>query len=563
MPSTRFFAFLTACAGLALAGHIPIDISNVANTPWSIFTGGNTMPTGNQQYNGIPFNIPSGKSNAYIGWSDVSHATTTATIAPNVFGATTVYTLINTVWGQNGPQSYYSVTFTGSSGATYTRNLIGGVDIRDFWSPSAFLEYISFPTVNAWTGSYVDGIHFHRLDQQTFTLPPEFAGQTLISIKITDTGDNLSEFQRGVLAAVTVDGVTAPSGLTITSGDKQTGIGGTTLSGKLTVMVSGSSGLKIPGVKVNFAVTSGSATLSAASALTDTNGIASVTATLGPTGGNVTVTASIDGSLLPSVQFTLTALDPKCPIGKPTITSVRSATDFGGLASFAPGSWLEIKGTNLTLNTTPRSWAAADFQGPRAPVSLDGTSVSINGIPGYVSYISSGQVNAQAPASAMMGSVPVTVTTCGGTSSPFTTQETAVAPGLLAPASFNIGGKQYLAATFLDGVTFVGSPGLIPGAALRPAKSGETIIAYGIGFGPVTPDAPPGLIVSEANSVANLSIGIGGTPASTLYAGLAANFIGLYEFYIVVPNLPDGDYPVSFTVAGIGNSQTLYLTVHK
>ena len=559
----RSLLVLAACAGWVQAGHISIDISGFANQPFNYFAGGNTIPTGPQQYNGVPFNIPSGKVNAWAGFSAGSHKVTSVTIKPNVLGATTVYTLMNTVWGQPGPSSYASITFNGSNGATFTKNLAGGTDLRDFAGPSSFEDSIQPPTMNAWTGPLYDGTHFHRLDQQTFSLPAAFAGQTLSSIVVVDSGDNLTNFQRVLLAALTVDGVSSPSGLTISSGNQQTGVGGTALPTNLAVVVNGSGGLKIPGVQVDFAVTSGSATLSAANAVSDNSGTASVGITLGTAGGTVVVTASIDGGSLPGVQFTLTALNPKCAIGPPTITSVKSATDFGGLATFAPGSWLEIKGTNLTVDTTARQWASSDFQGANAPVSLDGSSVSIDGHAGFISYISSGQINAQAPTDTTTGSVPITVTTCAGTSSAYMLQQAALAPGMLAPASFNVGGTQYLAATFTDGVTFVGKPGLIAGAAFRPAKPGDTIIAYGIGFGPVTPAIAPGIVVSQANNIPNLSISLGTAAATTSYAGLAANFIGLYELYIIVPSVPDGDYPVSINVAGTSIAQSLSLTVQQ
>ena len=61
-------------------------------------------------------------------------------------------------------------------------------------------------------------------------------------------------------------------------------------------------------------------------------------------------------------------------------------------------------------------------------------------------------------------------------------------PGLLAPASLKIGGKQYVAAFFADG-TYVLPPNSVPGLTSRDAKPGDTIVLYGIGFGPVVPVA--------------------------------------------------------------------------
>src|SRR5579863_4456994 len=123
----------------------------------------------------------------------------------------------------------------------------------------------------------------------------------------------------------------------------------------------------------------------------------------------------------------------------------------------------------------------------------------------------------------------VTVTNCAGTSASVSLQKAALAPGVLAPASFNIGGKQYLVALYQDGVTYVGNVGLIAGVPFRPAKPGDVITIYGIGFGPVTPASAPGVIVSQTNAIAGLVVSFGTTAATTSYAGLAPSNIGLYQ----------------------------------
>jgi sugar lactone lactonase YvrE len=209
----------------------------------------------------------------------------------------------------------------------------------------------------------------------------------------------------------------APSGLSISrSGNNQTGQVGWTLPNPLQVVVNGSAGVPVPGVSVNFAVTSGSATV-AASAVTDSTGTASVQLTLGATAGSVVVMASVAG--LAPMQFNATTIAAPagggvtCTISAPPlIASVRSLTDFGGLSNFAPGSWLEVKGSNLAVDT--RLWGGSDFLGSNAPTSLDGSSVSIDGNAAFVEYISGGQINVQAPADSATGTVKIAVTTCAG-----------------------------------------------------------------------------------------------------------------------------------------------------
>ncbi len=245
----------------------------------------------------------------------------------------------------------------------------------------------------------------------------------------------------------------------------------------------------------------------------------------------------------------------------PAITSVNSAGDYGGFSTFASGSWLEVHGSNLAVDT--RLWAGGDFQGSAAPTVLDGTHVSINGIPAFVEYISGQQVNVQAPADSATGPIQITVSTCAGTSAPASLQKAAVAPGMLAPASFNVGGKQYLVALYSDGVTFVGNVGLISGVPFRPAKPGDSITAYGIGFGPVTPPIAPGVIASGQTSIPGIQINFGNQPATLSYAGLAPGVVGLYQFNMTVPSVPDGDNQINVRVGGIAVPQTLYLTVQQ
>jgi hypothetical protein len=84
-----------------------------------------------------------------------------------------------------------------------------------------------------------------------------------------------------------------------------------------------------------------------------------------------------------------------CTLQAPVITDVRSLSEWGNLNMFASASYLEIKGTNL--GQTTRLWSGDDFQDAAAPVSLDGTMVSINGKRAFTYYNSPRQLNVQAP----------------------------------------------------------------------------------------------------------------------------------------------------------------------
>jgi uncharacterized protein (TIGR03437 family) len=236
---------------------------------------------------------------------------------------------------------------------------------------------------------------------------------------------------------------------------------------------------------------------------------------------------------------------------------------FGSFTSAAPGSWIEIYGTNLAGSS--RGWSGSDFKGANAPTILNGTTVTIGGQPAFISYISAGQVNVQVPSNVGQGPQPVTVNTLSGSSDPRSLTVNAVQPGLFAPSIFQIGGKQYAGATFTDGGTFVLPQGAVPDVTSRPAKSGETIVLYGVGFGSVTPGIPPGQIAQQANSLTSqLQVYFQQTPATATYAGLAPNQVGLYQFNVVVPNVgSNAAVPLTFTLDGVSGAQTLYIAVQN
>jgi uncharacterized protein (TIGR03437 family) len=241
--------------------------------------------------------------------------------------------------------------------------------------------------------------------------------------------------------------------------------------------------------------------------------------------------------------------------------AVISASGFGAFSSAAPGSWIEIYGSNLARNT--RLWRAADFDGVNAPTSLDGTSVTIGGQAAFVAYISPTQVNAQVPSNVGTGPQQITVTTAAGISAPFTLNLNLTQPGLWAPPPFQIGGKAYVGALFTDFATFALPSGAIAGVTSRPARPGETVVLYGTGFGAVTPSVDAGVVVQQSNALTTpIQVFFGGAAAQVTYAGLAPTTVGLYQFNVVVPSVAASDsVPLTFTLGGTAGLQTLYIAV--
>jgi len=140
-------------------------------------------------------------------------------------------------------------------------------------------------------------------------------------------------------------------------------------------------------------------------------------------------------------------------------------------------------------------------------------------------------------------------------------EKKAIAPALLAPDAFKVDGKQYVVAQFGD-QAFVGRTGLIAGLPFRPAKPGEVVTIYGIGFGPVAPPVAAGTVaVGETAIQPQPVLKIGGTTATLKYAGLTPSLIGLYQFNVEIPPLPPGEYPLTVDTGGVPANPGLFLTV--
>jgi|SRR5579871_5354594 len=252
----------------------------------------------------------------------------------------------------------------------------------------------------------------------------------------------------------------------------------------------------------------------------------------------------------------------------PTVTNVISAGAYGGFTTIADGSWIEIYGTGLAPDT--RQWAASDFNGPNAPTSLDGVQVTINGEKCFVGYISSnpGQINVQVPFDIPPGQQQLVVINNGVSSAPYKVQVALSEPGLLAPAIFKVNGNQYVAALSADFSTYILPAGAVAGVNSRPAKPGETILLFGIGFGLVTPPTAAGTIVPASPSnhlILTPQFLFGSVPGQVIYDGLAPGYVGLYQFDVAVPQVPDNNLvPLTFNLAGVLNgTQTLYIAVHQ
>ena len=126
----------------------------------------------------------------------------------------------------------------------------------------------------------------------------------LIDARVVDRDGNIEEIQFDLTKTVPSEDLYT---LTNISGDEQQGPAGTALAAPVVVSVLDQNGSAFAGVVVTFSVTAGGGTLSSITAITDANGRARTTLTLGPEPGTNTVTATIAG--LEPETFTATAVE--------------------------------------------------------------------------------------------------------------------------------------------------------------------------------------------------------------------------------------------------------------
>jgi uncharacterized protein (TIGR03437 family) len=237
----------------------------------------------------------------------------------------------------------------------------------------------------------------------------------------------------------------------------------------------------------------------------------------------------------------------------PAVTLVANAE--GGVATIAPNSWVEIKGSNLGPAGDMRIWAGSDFVNNQLPTSLDGVSVTVNGVPAYVYYISPTQVNILTPPNAISGSVPVQISDNGVTSANFMVQAQAESPSF-----FVFGAGPYIAAIHVNG-GYLGPTSLYPGLT-TPAQPGETITMYANGFGSTSIPVVSGSETQSGTLSPLPVITIGGVTATVTFAGLVAP--GEFQFNVVVPpSLANGDQPTVATYNGSTTQAGTLITVQQ
>jgi uncharacterized protein (TIGR03437 family) len=261
---------------------------------------------------------------------------------------------------------------------------------------------------------------------------------------------------------------------------------------------------------------------------------------------------------LPSVKIPVTLNVNATPPARPVITGAVNG------ASFQPGvaanSWATIQGSNLAPTTD--TWDRFISNG-QLPTSLDGVTVTFDGKPAYLSYISPTQINLVVPD---IESTPtgVVVTNSGVTETGLF--DTAPTPSSQYGPAFFPWPNNQVVATRQD-YSYAAKPGTFAGLATVAAKPGDVIILWGAGFGPTTPGALLGYVTPSDQTYSTSAlptVTIDNVSATVYGAALASGFAGLYQVAIQVPTtLGNGDWPIVATIGGVSSPSGMVLSVHQ
>jgi uncharacterized protein (TIGR03437 family) len=278
--------------------------------------------------------------------------------------------------------------------------------------------------------------------------------------------------------------------------------------------------------------------------------------TADPTGltpGVFTATASVASNAsngVVTVPIEMDVLTPGPPVAY--YQGVLDNATFAVGATLAPGGIVALFGEQLS-NGPPVQASALPLT-----TSLGGASVTVNGQPAPVYYVSANQIDFLIPLEAASGSATVSVSTSAGQGNSVSVNLAPVAPTLL---SLGIGAYGNIVLADLVTRPIPTTPGI----ASRPAVPGvDTIVIYALGMGQTTPPVADGVAAPSTSplaSVPNVKVVFGyaglveGGTASVkpAFAGLAPGFVGLYQINVAVPsNSPVGNtVPLSVNVNGV------------
>ena len=265
-----------------------------------------------------------------------------------------------------------------------------------------------------------------------------------------------------------------------------------------------------------------------------------------PTGSySLVLSFTFDPPLQPFVRFVTLLILPSPP---PTVTSVvNSATR---QPTISPGCLVSIFGSNIG---TPPVNGRYDDAGIY-PKLLGHSTVTFNGVPAHLLYVSNGQIDAVVPFEvAGQNSVDVVVRHRDQTSPTMQVLFSDTSPGIFTVSQDGRG-----QGAILNADNSFNSDS-------NPVRRGSFVQIFATGGGRWNPDLPSGSIYGGPVAPvarAPVSVKIGGQPALILYAGVAPFLVGKLQVNVAVPEgVSSGEQPIELTVGASTSNREVTIAV--
>jgi len=229
--------------------------------------------------------------------------------------------------------------------------------------------------------------------------------------------------------------------------------------------------------------------------------------------------------LLAVVASAAWAADPSSTAGAPIYTADSIANSAANVVGYyAPNSFLSIDGQNLAYAT--KAISPDDVRNGRLPTSLSGVDVLINNIPGYIYYVSPGQVNVLIPTILAAGPATVQLLNNAVAGPPVMILLATVAPVLFQS----------------DATTVIATHGNGPPVTPdQPAQPNEVVVLYATGLGATSPPLTTSQVPQSAAWIADRAdfrVVLNGNDVEARlvqYAGVTPGFAGLFQINLQLP----------------------------
>lgn len=279
------------------------------------------------------------------------------------------------------------------------------------------------------------------------------------------------------------------------------------------------------------------------------SGVLLKTAPLTGSGSTVSALATVsasdlgageDGSVLVSAVYSGDGVYGGASASTTLSVAAASAMVLNGISSaasfqkqYAPGMIISLFGANFAASTPAAPPAPL-------PTQLGGTTVTINGIPSPLYYVSPGQINVQVPWEIPKNSTAIIKVTSNGNSVTDRFQVSKNAPEIFGDTNnlmvpYQTTGRGGTAFLFVTGDGLFSSPSVVTGTV-----------------------PPLGTLTALSTSA---KVTVGGVAASVFFVGEPSWSIGVSQINFTIPaTTPVGQQPVVVTIGGVSSSP-VFITV--